>query len=144
MNLKELREIIEIVSEKGFAEFEIERQGFRLRITRFPEQASSSGNVAAPQPVGQPAAVEPAPKAPPQEISRAHLALAAPGPAAERRVVGPSASGETALHIIKAPIVGTYYRSPSPDSDPFVEVGSEVGPDSVVCIIEARKLMNEI
>jgi acetyl-CoA carboxylase biotin carboxyl carrier protein len=144
MNLKELKEIIDIVSEKGFAEFEIERQGFRLRITRFSEQPVSASQPAAEHSANKPAAVEPLPKAALQEVSRPPVASGVPAVAAQKRMAEAAAAAEPALHLIRAPIVGTFFRSPSPDSDPFVEVGSRVGPDSVVCIIEAMKLMNEI
>jgi acetyl-CoA carboxylase biotin carboxyl carrier protein len=144
MNLKELKEIIDIVSEKGFAEFEIERQGFRLRITRFSEQPASASQPGAEQSASKPAAADPLPKAALQEVSRAPVASGVPAVAAQKQAAQAAAASEPALHLIRAPIVGTFYRTPSPDSDPFVEVGSRVGPDSVVCIIEAMKLMNEI
>ncbi|HVG21281.1 MAG TPA: acetyl-CoA carboxylase biotin carboxyl carrier protein [Blastocatellia bacterium] len=141
MNLKEVKELIELVSEKGFAEFEIEHQGFRLHISRFKE---------APAPVIQPAAT-------PVIISQALPALTEPpAPAQPRQAVpdlpapaqppGPPepAIPEVQLHTIKSPIVGTFYRSPAPTSDSFVKIGDHVEPDQVVCIIEAMKLMNEI
>jgi acetyl-CoA carboxylase biotin carboxyl carrier protein len=132
MNLKEVRELIELVSEKGIAEFEMERQGFRLRICRgkAAEQTvqylqAASGNVQASAPVYQ----EPVP------------VPVAPAPAA---APAPPAKVEEPANIITSPIVGTFYRSPSPDSPPFVEVGSRVKRGQVLCIIEAMKLMNEI
>jgi acetyl-CoA carboxylase biotin carboxyl carrier protein len=136
MDLKEVKELIELVSEKGFAEFEIEHEGFRLHISRFKEPAVIQ---AAPTPVILSA---------PLSVASEALAPAAPAPQ-PATVSAPPAKAEPAiaqpqLHIIKSPIVGTFYRSPSPDANPFVEVGSRVEPDSVVCIIEAMKLMNEI
>ncbi len=130
MNLKELKELIELISEKGFAEFEIERQGFRLRICRFQE--------AAPQ-LFQPA---PAPVIISQAIPAGAPVMHEPG----KQETPPPAQPEPApqLHVIKSPIVGTFYRSPSPSSPPFVNVGDRIEPETVVCIIEAMKLMNEI
>jgi acetyl-CoA carboxylase biotin carboxyl carrier protein len=107
MDLKELKELIKMVTEKGITEFEIEREGFRLRICR-PSEPPVAPPVTAP--VTQPPATAP----------------------------------EQELHIIKSPIVGTFYRSPSPTSDPFVKIGDNVDQETVVCIIEAMKLMNEI
>src|SRR5262249_40667170 len=137
MNLKELRELIEIVSEKGFAEFEIERQGFRLRISRFPGETVSSAQVLAPQAAVQSAVSEHLPGPAPQEVARAHVLPNHPPAPAPKPAAESGGHVESVLHIIKAPIVGTFYRAPSPDSDPYVEVSSHVEPDSVVCIIEA-------
>lgn len=114
MDLREIRELIELISQKGLAEFELEREGFRLRITRFREEPNSQP----PQP--QLAAPQPQVAPPKQEAAQPEL------------------------HIIKSPIVGTFYRAPSPTSEPFVNIGDHVEPDTVVCIIEAMKLMNEI
>jgi len=140
MNLKEIKELIELISEKGFAEFEIERQGFRLRINRFapsPAQAAPP----APQPGASPQAVAPgdpsafAPRPERRSTDQAPKAEAQP-----REAIVP----ELSLHTIKSPIVGTFYRAPSPNSEPFVKLGDNIEADSVVCIIEAMKLMNEI
>jgi acetyl-CoA carboxylase biotin carboxyl carrier protein len=148
MNLKELKELIEIVSEKGFAEFEIERQGFRLRISNFvgipggvrmasseglgPSEDKIGGQARMHYEPGETDGVLPAARTWPESAS------------ASRAAARPPQSAEPALHVIKSPIVGTFYRSSSPTSEPFVKVGDSIGPDSVVCIIEAMKLMNEI
>lgn len=148
MNLKEIKDLIDLVSEKGFAEFEIERQGFRLRISRFKEAPAS---VAAP--VVTPLIVSsPIPR--PSELT--------PGTASDRKLLKAEPSGSSGaasselpdktaeppaaenLHTIKSPIVGTFYRAPSQESEPFVKVGDHVDSDTVVCIVEAMKLMNEI
>ena len=118
MNLKELKEIIDIVTSKeSIEELELEKSGLRLRIRR----ASSSGptvSVAAPAPA---------------------LSISAPTPQA------PTAQEtEEELYYVKSPIVGTFYKSPSPTSEPFVSIGDFVEKGSVICIIEAMKLMNEI
>jgi acetyl-CoA carboxylase biotin carboxyl carrier protein len=135
MDLKEVKELIELVSEKGFAEFEIEHDGFRLHVSRFKEPPVIQ---AAPTPVILSAPLPVAPEA---------AAPAAPAP--PPRVAAPPASAEPALpeaqlHVIKSPIVGTFYRASSPQSESFVKIGDHVEPDTVVCIIEAMKLMNEI
>jgi acetyl-CoA carboxylase biotin carboxyl carrier protein len=137
MDLKEVKELIELVSEKGFAEFEIEHEGFRLHISRFKEppviQAAPPPVVfSAPLPV---ATATPAPTAAPAQQ---------PAPVSAPPAKAEPAPPDAQINIIKSPIVGTFYRSPSPNSEPFVGVGSYVEPDMVVCIIEAMKLMNEI
>jgi acetyl-CoA carboxylase biotin carboxyl carrier protein len=136
MNLKELKELIEIVSEKGFAEFEIERQGFRLRISRFNQHAgpvaqTGAGPLLAPEGSGTQPGVSP--EATSEKSEHPDLL-----PSTSR------ASEADSLRKITSPIVGTFFRAPSPTSEPFVQVGDRVSPDSVVCIIEAMKLMNEI
>jgi len=142
MDWKQLKELIELVSEKGFSEFEVERQGFRLKIT----QASNER----PVPIAHiiPQAVPISPEAYEQAQPLIHSATASPvSSGAQVPAAGRGGAAETAaesLHTIKSPIVGTFYRSPSPTSDPFVKVGDRVEADSVVCIIEAMKLMNEI
>ena len=133
VNMDELKELIELLRENGLAELELERQGFRVRLRRegtFPMAQSevSVGQAASVQPV-KPAAPAPVAAAPPMH----------PGARAET-----AASEDQDLHIIPSPIVGTFYRSPSPNADAFVKIGSNVEPETVVCIIEAMKLMNEI
>lgn len=136
MNLKELRELIELVSEKGFAEFEIERQGFRLRISRFKDQSNSRV-----QPIVPPVVVT-SPLHVPLELPAAAGGDANSQSATEN--AAPIPGPATDLHMIRSPIVGTFYRAPSPTSEPFVRIGDRVEPDTVVCVIEAMKLMNEI
>ncbi|MFP5260760.1 MAG: acetyl-CoA carboxylase biotin carboxyl carrier protein [Blastocatellia bacterium] len=139
MNLKEVKELIELVSDKGFAEFEIEHQGFRLHISRFKE-------VPAPviQPAATPVIISSALPAIPEAPAPARPREAAPPPPAPAPGSPEQVIPEVQLHTIKSPIVGTFYRSPSPASDVFVKIGDHVEPDKVVCIIEAMKLMNEI
>lgn len=131
VNMDELRELIALLRENGLAEFELEREGFRVRLRR--EGFSSVAPPlleAAPNPTQQPNARtnQQLPQAPPHPGAHATSA----------------ASEDQDLHIIPSPIVGTFYRSPSPTADPFVRIGSAVEPETVVCIIEAMKLMNEI
>lgn len=146
MNLKEIKDLIELVSEKGLAEFEIERQGFRLRISCFKE---------GPAPVAAPAATPliisstvPAPSqlntvAPDRKLLKAEAAASSDSPSEHSGETAEASTNEN-FHTIKSPIVGTFYRAPSQESEPFVKVGDHVNSDSVVCIIEAMKLMNEI
>jgi acetyl-CoA carboxylase biotin carboxyl carrier protein len=147
LNLDELRELAELINEQGFTEFEIERAGFRLRISRHGgAHAPHAAHAAAPS--GAHPFVPPAitPTAPPA----AHAAgLPAPPPASAAPPADANAGAEPAapaedLFVLTSPIVGTFYRSPSPTAESFVSTGSRVQPDTVVCIIEAMKLMNEI
>jgi len=134
VNMEELRELIALLRENGLAELELEREDFRVRLRRegtavFGDHGALTETVrsqVAPGPAPAPAA-SPAPPSPP---TGSH----APAAAAE----------DQNLHIIPSPIVGTFYRSPSPSAEPFVKIGTSVEPQTVVCIIEAMKLMNEI
>lgn len=122
MNLKELKEIIDIVTSKeSIEELELEKSGVRLRIKRASSHASSVSGVSAE--TAAPAVPAIAPHAAPQEI---------PQKVAED------------LYYIKSPIVGTFFKAASPTSEAFVSVGDFVEKGTVVCIIEAMKLMNEI
>lgn len=146
MNLKEIKDLIELVNDKGFAEFEIERQGFRLRISRFKESSSVTAHTSPPPIIISPAIPGPAASLTP-ETQRVLLAAEASSAessetSAPQRVEASAVAPEP--QIIKSPIVGTFYSAPSPSSDPFVRIGDRVEQDTVVCIIEAMKLMNEI
>ncbi len=131
-HLVEIKALIELVAEKQITEFELERGDFRLRIQRGSTAEARPQTLILP-PVHAPAAT-PAPavvEAPPQVV-------AAPP------VAAPAAPAEENLHIITSPIVGTFYRSPSPTADAFVKIGDNIEKGSTLCIIEAMKLMNEI
>ena len=132
VNMDELKELIELLRENGLAELELERQGFRVRLRR--EGASP---VVQSEPFVSPATPAPAAKTTPAPVAAAPPLH--PGGRTET-----AASEDQDLHIIPSPIVGTFYRSPSPNADAFVKIGSNVEPETVVCIIEAMKLMNEI
>jgi len=128
MNQKELKELIEFLIAKDITEFELERGDVKMRIRRGPPAASpgEGGGAAAhavvqAQPASTPSAVPLQPAEPP-----------APSPAEEE------------LYVVRSPIVGTYYESPSPGSPPFVKAGDVVEVGQVLCIVEAMKLMNEI
>ncbi|HEU4769019.1 MAG TPA: acetyl-CoA carboxylase biotin carboxyl carrier protein [Pyrinomonadaceae bacterium] len=134
VNLEELRELITLLRENGLAELELESADFRVRLRR-------EGLVAAAPPQVQYLAADPAPIAPAPAAPPSNPGPAPSHPGAEAAT---EASHDQDLHIIPSPIVGTFYRSPSPTADPFVKIGTNVEPDTVVCIIEAMKLMNEI
>jgi acetyl-CoA carboxylase biotin carboxyl carrier protein len=135
VNMDELRELIQIINENEFTEFELEREGFRVRFRRGAEmQEPGAATFSAPR-----------------ELSGAVMASATgQGVTATSAPTHPGAKAETEasedqdLHIIPSPIVGTFYRAASPQAEAFVKIGSRVEADSVVCIIEAMKLMNEI
>lgn len=141
VNLEELSELIALMRDNGLAELELEREDFRVRLRR-----DSAGPAAPPlhfelasQPIANPAhasAPVPATPAPPPAVPSA--------PAHADTAATTAASADLDVHVITSPIVGTFYRSPSPSADPFIKIGSSVEPDTVVCIIEAMKLMNEI
>lgn len=144
LNLEELRELVELIAEYGFTDFELEREGIRVRLRReLAPQAGSSSDVQAAQ------AQSPAPPVAPAATTIPSAPAAAPSPSAPTPQPGDepattAAPPEEELHLITSPIVGTFYRSPSPTAEAFVRLGSHVGQDTVVCIIEAMKLMNEI
>ena len=137
LNLDELRELSELINEQGFTEFEIEREGFRLRISKqtftLPQVAHLQAGAQQPfvPPTVTPGTQPPAGGAPDSATATSEAASTQPSELEE-------------LQKITSPIVGTFYRAASPTAEPFVQVGSRVGLDTVVCIIEAMKLMNEI
>jgi acetyl-CoA carboxylase biotin carboxyl carrier protein len=134
VNMDELRELVGLLRDNGLAEIELENEGFRVRLRR--ESAfTDSSHAAVPQPAPAPVPEKSAAPAPEPATS---------GPSHPGTQATTAASKDQDLHIIPSPIVGTFYRSPSPTADPFVKIGSNVEPETVVCIIEAMKLMNEI
>ncbi len=133
MDLRELKEILQILEEKEITEFELEEQGMKLRIRKAAASPNHSAGPAAPVPL-VPTVVPSSPNTP------GPVALA-PAPAAAFPV--PTAE-EQGLVTVKSPIVGTFYRAPDPGSPPFVNVSDHVRVGQVLCIIEAMKLMNEI
>lgn len=128
MNLTEIQDLIKFVSKSGVSEVEIEKKDFKIIIKAEKAKAEQIYvQASAPQMVqAAPAPVAAAPQA------------QAPQPAA------PAASDESKLITVKSPMIGTFYRSSSPDKDPFVQVGDTIQKGSPVCIIEAMKLFNEI
>jgi acetyl-CoA carboxylase biotin carboxyl carrier protein len=134
MNLRELKDLIDFLIEKDIAEFELERGDVKVRVKR--------GVPASSAPTERIIAVQPAAVA---HVATVQVPVAPGGGApAEPAAPGePSAGGEP-LHMVRSPIVGTYYESPSPGSPPFVKPGDVVELGQVLCIVEAMKLMNEI
>ncbi|MBI4482747.1 MAG: acetyl-CoA carboxylase biotin carboxyl carrier protein [Acidobacteria bacterium] len=122
MNFKEIKELIKLVSEREIDELQIERAGIKITIRK---------NAAVPKALehGRPAPVVPLP----QETTPAATGALVSSPVAERE-----------LHLVKSPLVGTFYSAPSPGSDPFVHIGDQVEVGTVLCVVEAMKLMNEI
>ena len=125
MDIKDIKAIIDLMKKNSISEFELERQDFKIRLKRGlnggpgVSQYEESQGIGAPTPAAQ---------------SSSHPVSAALPPA--------STSG-TELEI-KSPMIGTFYRAPSPESAAYIEIGTEVNPETVVCIIEAMKVMNEI
>ena len=122
MDLKDIKAIIDLMKKNSVSEFELEKEDFKIKLKRggnpgtivTVEEPAGIAYSTAPLPVSAAAATTPAPKAASNEVE------------------------------ITSPMIGTFYRSPSPESGSYVEIGAEVEPDTVVCIIEAMKVMNEI
>ena len=139
MNQKEIKELIELLVEKDIAEFEMERGDVKLHIKRGSAEAAAHLVQVAAQPLQSVPVVATLPAASVSAQSAAPAPAQMPPAAAT-----PPADDEANLHIVKSPIVGTFYESASPGAPPFVAVGDSVKEGQVLCIIEAMKLMNEI
>ena len=139
INMDELRELIQLIRENEFTEFELAREGFRVRFRRGTDVAETGSSGANPSHELAEAVQSPASSSTTESRVATTSAPLHPGAKAET-----AAFEDQNLHIIPSPIVGTFYRSSSPNADSFVKIGSPVEPDTVVCIIEAMKLMNEI
>ncbi len=141
MDLEQIRELLKIVAESGVSEVEVEEADFKLVVRKH----TPSVTVQSPAlPYGMPYApqVYPpmmAPMMPPAAPVNAASPVGAVAPEAP-----PAAEPPANEYVVHAPIVGTFYRKPSPESEPYVKVGDAVQPGDVLCIIEAMKLMNEI
>jgi acetyl-CoA carboxylase biotin carboxyl carrier protein len=127
MDITYLKKLVKIVEQSTVDEIEIEEEGLKIRVAKNPHQNSSPVQM-----VHQPHFVP----------TTAHIPQKDESPAASPQVIDRKA--ESNLIEVKSPIVGTFYRSPAPDADSYVEVGAIVQPKQVLCIIEAMKLMNEI
>jgi acetyl-CoA carboxylase biotin carboxyl carrier protein len=124
VDLKDIKAIIDLMKKNSITEFELERQDSKIRLKRGLHGGASSAQQddsgsAIPMPVQ----------------------LSVPAPMAAAQIPQTASTGET---DVKSPMIGTLYRAPSPEAGNYVETGSEVNPDTVVCIIEAMKVMNEI
>jgi len=133
LDLKQIKQIIDLMKRSELTEFAVEEEGFKLKIRRghngLPQVSSSGGTL------------------PPYVIAADAGGAASPAPAAAGAAAAVGGGGEKeepGITYIKAPMVGTFYRAASPESPPFVEVAAKVQENSVVCIIEAMKIMNEI
>lgn len=128
MELKEIKELIKLVSESGVSEVEVERGDFKVSIKKVEEKTTIIQQAAAPvvQQISAPVTAAPA-------LATLHTpAVTTPAPTASN------------LITIKSPMIGTYYKQPSPDKPAFVNVGDEIKVGQVLCIVEAMKLFNEI
>jgi acetyl-CoA carboxylase biotin carboxyl carrier protein len=125
MDLKDIKAIIDLMRKNSLSEFELERQDFKIKLKR-----GVSGAIA---PAEEPNVI-------PYVVP---LAIPPPG-AVPAAAPEPAAAASPSLLEIKSPMIGTFYRAPSPESPSYVEIGAEVMPETVVCLIEAMKVMNEI
>ena len=135
MDIKEIQELIKFVSKSGVSEVEIESKGFKINIKTPPYKRGGQTEVQIVQ------------AAAPQQASPAAqpVAQAAPQPAAEAATAKAEAPADNGNYEeVKSPMIGTFYRSASPEKPPFVGVGDEVKKGDIICIIEAMKLFNEI
>jgi len=121
MELNEIKKVVKLMKENDLSEFALEEENFKLQLKRGGDTVTQA--ISAPQMVAAPVAVPAAVAAPVAEVLVAE---------------------NDGLIEITSPMVGTFYRSPSPDTDSFVKIGQSVGEESVVCIVEAMKVMNEI
>jgi acetyl-CoA carboxylase biotin carboxyl carrier protein len=138
INMDELRELIGLITDNGLTNFELEREGFRVKVGR---GTAEEANALVPGPaVGEKQITAGAATATGGAV-QSIPSIIPPHPGAQAEE---AASADEGLHIITSPIVGTFYRAPSPTAEGFVRIGSHVDPETVVCIIEAMKLMNEI
>jgi acetyl-CoA carboxylase biotin carboxyl carrier protein len=164
LTFEQMKELVELVARHRLSGLEVERSGFRFRIDGYqapavtapaaqighssPPSGATAGLAGIPGLGGEPAlaALPPTPAsavAPPPGLPVHAGEAAAPGATALGAAGGTTGAAQ-GLHIITSPIVGTFYRAPSPDAIPFAEIGSRVRKGQVMCIIEAMKLMNEI
>ncbi len=127
MDLKEIKSIIDLMKKNSLSEFELEEKDFKIKLKR---PIGGSGPILG-GPVDDP------------ELT-AYSALARQSAASIPTATAQSSIPAGPESEIKSPMIGTFYNTPSPDAAPYVEIGSEVGPDTVVCILEAMKVMNEI
>lgn len=137
INIDVLREIAELIDQHGFTDFEYEREDIHIRLRKEPAPTT----IAAPASVQQPQTFVAPVAQTPQPVAQTSASINVPHPGAQSEA---QAAEDESLYKITSPIIGTFYRSPSPEAEPFIKIGSHVGNDTVVCIVEAMKLMNEI
>jgi acetyl-CoA carboxylase biotin carboxyl carrier protein len=139
LTFEQIKELIQLVAQNRLQGLEVERSGFRLKIDG---QQTAPWTAAVPE-GGTASAAAPLLSVPLAAPAAAGAGLAA-APAAPATGTETAGAPPLGSHVLTSPIVGTFYRSPAPDADPFVEVGSRVKKGQALCIIEAMKLMNEI
>ncbi|WP_339146741.1 MULTISPECIES: acetyl-CoA carboxylase biotin carboxyl carrier protein [unclassified Sutcliffiella] len=138
LKIQEIREIIKLIDQSNIDEFTYENEGSKIKMKKHAAQTVVSTQVAAPAPQAAPQPLVP-------QAAQAQPAQQAPTPAVEANQESAAPKQEDAnLHKITSPMVGTFYASPSPDQAAYVQEGDKVGENSVVCIVEAMKLFNEI
>lgn len=139
-DLKSIQELFDLLAAKEISEFEMEQQGVKIRVRRGSVSPSAGGSpngyVMVPGSAPMLTSPPPAPVAPATAATSVPVAVAPPAET-------PADSTE-GLFVMKSPIVGTFYASPSPSAPPFIKVGDSVQVGQVICIIEAMKLMNEL
>jgi acetyl-CoA carboxylase biotin carboxyl carrier protein len=132
LDLKQIKQIIDLMKRSELTEFAVEEEGFKLKIRRgangLPTVSTAKGSNPPFVPVDY----------------NSTAPMPAPAPIQSSLPGTPAAAEEPGVTYVKSPMVGTFYRSPSPESKPFVDVGSKIEDNSLVCIIEAMKIMNEI
>jgi acetyl-CoA carboxylase biotin carboxyl carrier protein len=128
MDIKQIQELVKIINKTNIAEISIEEEGLKITIKQKEEIVQ--------QVIAAPAA--------PTVVAAAPAVSAPAAPSAATPKAEAMAKEADSLVAIKSPMIGTFYRSPSPDKAPFIEIGSDVAPGKVVCIVEAMKLFNEI
>ncbi|GAB7386827.1 acetyl-CoA carboxylase biotin carboxyl carrier protein [Bacillaceae bacterium] len=133
--IQEIKELLKLIDQSSIQEFAWEHEGSRITI----KKGSVDGQNGAP-----PAAVRPATQFAATVAPAPQTSAPAPSAPAEKGEEPRKQEQEEKLHPITSPMVGTFYRAPAPDADPYVKVGDRVQEDTVVCIVEAMKLMNEI
>ena len=136
MRPKEIKKLIELVEQSNINELEVSRWGKRVRILKSVNRPGMSTNNAETRMVSSPLPVPPA-----QEVILPPEAVTPPKMETSSTATLPASDN---IIEVKSPMVGTFYRAPAPDADPYVQVGDIVSPKQVLCIIEAMKLMNEI
>lgn len=148
MKLTEIQDLIKFVAKSGVTEVEIEQENFKIIIKsesgkkrNKQQDGGAEAYIQAPMPMAMPAMPQMPQQMQPQQPQPAQPAAA---PAAEAPAKKEEAASSNNYITIKSPMIGTFYRSPGPDKDTFVNVGDDVKPGKIICIIEAMKLFNEI
>ena len=142
MDLKSIQELLKLINRSNLTDVEIEQENFRLKVRRrLPENVIVNPVQAAAQPIAQVQAVAPVL---PTQAPAAPAAPAEAPASSEAKEAPKKEAADDNLITIKSPMIGTFYRSPSPDADFFVKVGDSISKGQTLCIVEAMKLFNEI